>query len=452
MCQTKVKSSTSDSATVPSSPPLHPTGDASLPYNAWIKNFNLKKFTLEIDQLGERLQAEQGDADVTHLKKIVMWSNMFAFTGILTMGLNAGPLVRLVAIVSLSTWTFSRWTMIAHHTCHGGYDKIHPEKDRWNRFKFAVGSFWNRLNDWFDWMMPEAWNIEHNNRHHYCLSELDDPDLVENNLEDIRKMDVSLPVKYLIVAINVVTWKWAYYAPNTYKELKLAGMRRRGEPIPDHVNPTDALTIRVLLNGTSYFYSLKEFVTVVAGPYLLIHFFLMPSFLLLVEYYLGLPTGSMYKTAVSNLFLAELLTNAHAFVAIVTNHAGDDMYRFRDGCKAYSGSFYLRQVLASVDFDYGSDLIDFFHGWLNYQVEHHLYPQLSMLSYQKAAPLVRDICARHGVPYVKQNVFWRVHKTVEIMVGTTSMRWFPEKEERQYLEIDKEIEIEKREARKTKTQ
>ena len=354
-----------------------------------------------------------------------------------------------------------------------------------------MGSFWNRLNDWFDWMMPEAWNIEHNNRHHYCLSEMEDPDLVENNLEEIRKMDVSLPVKYLIVAINVVTWKWAYYAPNTYKELKLAGMRRRGEvriqetqlrlanspisnsghtlliapsicfplslppspqPIPDHVNPTDALTIRVLLAGTSYFYSLKEFVTVVAGPYLLIHFFIMPAFLLAVEYYLGLPVGSMYKTAVGNLFLAELLTNAHAFVAIVTNHAGDDMYRFRDGCKAYSGSFYLRQVLASVDFDYGSDVVDFLHGWLNYQVEHHLYPQLSMLSYQKCAPLVREICDRHGVPYVKQNVFWRVHKTVEIMVGTTSMRWFPEKEERHYLELDKEIEVEKRAAKKAKVQ
>ena len=53
-----------------------------------------------------------------------MWSNMCAFTGILTMGLNAGPLVKLLAIVSLSTWTFSRWTMIAHHTCHGGYDKV----------------------------------------------------------------------------------------------------------------------------------------------------------------------------------------------------------------------------------------------------------------------------------------------------------------------------------------
>lgn len=151
----------------------------------------------------------------------------------------------------------------------------------------------------------------------------------------------------------------------------------------------------------------------------------------------------MYMCAVKSLFLAELLTNVHAFVAIVTNHAGDDMYRFRNGCKPYSGSFFLRQVLASVDFAYGTDAVDFFHGWLNYQVEHHLWPNLSMLSYQRSAPLVRAICEKHGVPYVKQNVFYRVHKTVEIMVGTKSMRWLPVKYEEEYLKIDREMEREK---------
>ncbi|GMI37800.1 hypothetical protein TeGR_g5834, partial [Tetraparma gracilis] len=104
----------------------------------------------------------------------------------------------------------------------------------------------------------------------------------------------------------------------------------------------------------------------------------------------------------------------------------------------YSGSFYLRQVLASVDFDYGNDVVDFLHGWLNYQVEHHLWPSLSMLSYQKAGPLVKAACEKHGVPYVKENVFWRVHKTTEIMVGTKSMRWFPEEFEAEFLRIDEE--------------
>lgn len=148
----------------------------------------------------------------------------------------------------------------------------------------------------------------------------------------------------------------------------------------------------------------------------------------------------MYVTAVKNLFLAEVLTNIHGFVAVVTNHAGDDMYRFRDGCRPFSGSFFLRQVIASVDFAYGSDLVDFSQGFLNYQIEHHLWPNLSMRSYQKAAPIVRSICEKHGIPYVKENIFIRLKKTVDIMVGNTSMRWFPEEYEKKFLEIDSTIE------------
>jgi fatty acid desaturase len=144
----------------------------------------------------------------------------------------------------------------------------------------------------------------------------------------------------------------------------------------------------------------------------------------------------MYWNAVKNLVFAELLTNVHGFIAVVTNHAGDDMYRFRDGCRPFSGSFYLRQVLASVDFCMGTDIVDFLHGYLNYQIEHHLWPNLSMLSYQKSAPLVREICRKHNVPYIKENVFWRLKKTIDIMCGSTSMKWFPEKYERLYLEQD----------------
>lgn len=78
----------------------------------------------------------------------------------------------------------------------------------------------------FDWMMPEAWNVEHNNRHHYNLSEIEDPDLVENNLADLREMKMPLVLKYFYVLGAAATWKWFYYSPNTYKELKLAKWRK----------------------------------------------------------------------------------------------------------------------------------------------------------------------------------------------------------------------------------
>merc|ERR1712071_679661 len=209
------------------------------------------------------------------------------------------------------------------------------------------------------------------------------------------------------------------------------------------MGPAAAVTFKTFFSRTGPgFYSAWEFLSVAFGPYLVAHFFILPLPLLFAGQFLG--RDDMYSIAVKNLFLAEILTNIHGFVAVVTNHAGDDMYRFKEGCRPFSGSFYVRQVLASVDFAYGTDLVDFLHGWLNYQIEHHLWPNLSMLSYQKSAPLVRDICEKHGVPYIKENVFVRLKKTVDIMTGKTSMRWFPEKYERKFLELDADVELKKK--------
>ena len=142
------------------------------------------------------------------------------------------------------------------------------------------------------------------------------------------------------------------------------------------------------------------------------------------------------------------------------------MYTFDDAVKPNTGSFYVRQIVGSVNYPTGTDPIDFSHGWLNYQVsttntvlraifvslfrlywilmrfvisfpfllvcgtfqiEHHVWPDLSMLQYQKGAPKLKAICEKHGVPYIQENVFTRLRKTVDIMVGKATMRVFPTK-------------------------
>ena len=42
-----------------------------------------------------------------------------------------------------------------------------------------------------------------------------------------------------------------------------------------------------------------------------------------------------------------------------------------------------------------------FHGGLERQIEHHLFPQLPRHRLHEVAPRVRAICERHGVPYVE---------------------------------------------------
>jgi len=393
----------------------------------WIDQMDLKAFREDIKELGKRLSDEQGPEHVAHLHKIIMWSNMFTLAGLVGMAL---PFYYLLPAVCLSIGTTSRWTMIAHHTCHGGYDNC-EKTGRFNRFRFAVGSTWRRFLDWFDWMLPEAWNVEHNNLHHYHLSEDSDPDLVERNLQFLRTVQAPLVVKYMAAYFMMAIWKWWYYAPNTYKELCVKETRKRNPEVLKEKNydihAPMTLTYMIFNNSDlPTWVTLTGFMTRVFLPYFLYRFFILPLPLLAAGMKFNAQSpNAWYLNAVATLFLADIFANVHSFIIIATNHAGNDLYTFGVPCRPRSGTFYLRQVVSSANFSAGTDLVDFFHGWLNYQVEHHLWPDLSMLSYQRAMPQVKEICKRHRIPYIQENVFTRVRKTVDIMVGKDSMRPYP---------------------------
>ncbi|KAJ7344256.1 hypothetical protein JRQ81_000206 [Phrynocephalus forsythii] len=42
---------------------------------------------------------------------------------------------------------------------------------------------------------------------------------------------------------------------------------------------------------------------------------------------------------------------------------------------------------------------DWFSGHLNFQIEHHLFPTMPRHNYWKVAPLVKSLCAKHGIEY-----------------------------------------------------
>jgi hypothetical protein len=121
------------------------------PEDEWIGKLDLEGFRKDIRALGKRLEAQQGDDDVKHIKKICLVANTCAFAGLASMWLAPNPLT----VMALSLWTFSRWTTIAHHTCHGGYNNA--DKNRFFNSKgFALGSLQKRAAQWFDWMLPEV--------------------------------------------------------------------------------------------------------------------------------------------------------------------------------------------------------------------------------------------------------------------------------------------------------
>lgn len=351
-------------------------------------------FLADLDALGRAIRADLSDADLRHFRRIARIGRAATAAGWATSWL--GP--NLVSAALLAQGRTTRWTTVAHHVSHGGYARL-PGAAPAPR-TFARG--WRRLVDWLDVIDPDAWHHEHDVLHHTRLGETADPDLVEANLGWLRDAELPLPAKYAIVAALAAGWKWIYYAPNTLQELRAheTGQPRRSLRDPGTWDPRTEdgrhLWRRCLL------------------PYAIVNFGLVPA--------LFLPLGPLaVASSVSNSVLAEILTNLHTFAIITTNHAGDDLYAF-EGPPSDRRAFLVRQILGSTNYACGDDLTDLLHGWLNYQIEHHVWPDLTLLQYRKVQPRLEALCARHGVPYVRESVWRRVRQTVDVMVGARAMR------------------------------
>jgi fatty acid desaturase len=66
--------------------------------------------------------------------------------------------------------------------------------------------------------------------------------------------------------------------------------------------------------------------------------------------------------------------------------------------------FLRRQVLTSRNVT-GSRLVDWLLGGLNYQIEHHLFPNMPRPNLRRAQPLIRTFCEEHGLAYVEASMF-----------------------------------------------
>src|SRR5215204_2301620 len=66
--------------------------------------------------------------------------------------------------------------------------------------------------------------------------------------------------------------------------------------------------------------------------------------------------------------------------------------------------FLRRQVLTSRNVA-GSRPVDFLLGGLNYQIEHHLFPNMPRPNLRRAQPLIRAFCRQHELPYAEASLF-----------------------------------------------
>ena len=249
-------------------------------------------------------------------------------------------------------------------------------------------------------MVPEAWIYEHNVLHHSFTGESRDPDLVERNMAGFHAAGMPGIAAYGAFGLYALTWKFLYYAPSTLGTWMHRLEVGSGSEEPHELEaPWSELVLQCYL------------------PYAALTFGALPL--------MYLPLGPWaWLSALTNSVAAEAIANVHTFCVIAPNHVGDDIYRFDDR-PASRGEGYVRQVIGSVNYRTGTDLVDFTQMWLNYQIEHHVFPDLPMRQYRLVQPKLEALCEKHGVPYVQENVLRRVKKLMDVFVGKAKMMRSP---------------------------
>ena len=366
-----------------------------------ITNDQKEQLLKGLSALHKESLADLSIEDFKHLTRIERWGRVCSVLGYGTAWIIPNP----ISAFLISQGNLNRWANMAHPILHGGYDKIEGVPARYTSEGFAKGR--RRMLDWPDWFLVAGWHQEHNRLHHYRLGEDIDPSQLEKNMRWLRNSILPMWIRYTLVAFFACIWKPIYYSQSTLRELRtLEAKNQKNSHYKAITSKSPRCWSPFHSEGQNYW--LKCFL-----PYFIFRFILIPA--------LFIPFG---LSAVVSVFLttvmAEIFTNLHSFLVIIPNHTGDDIPLFDDQTTSKS-EFYYRQIAGSSNYRTGSNINDFLHGWLNYQIEHHLWPAMPISQYQKLQPKVKALCEKIGIEYRQESVFKRLKKAVDVMVGKTSM-------------------------------
>lgn len=75
------------------------------------------------------------------------------------------------------------------------------------------------------------------------------------------------------------------------------------------------------------------------------------------------------------------------------------------------GERMIHQLLTTCNYSENSRVFSWLIGGLNYQIEHHLFPDICHVHYRKIAPIVRETAAEYQLPYYSKVSFWEALKS-----------------------------------------
>jgi fatty acid desaturase len=128
-------------------------------------------------------------------------------------------------------------------------------------------------------------------------------------------------------------------------------------------------------------------------------------------------TGPAALSTLTANVTANIVRNLWSNAVIFCGHFPDGAEKFTvaEYESETHSEWYLRQMLGSANFN-GGKLMSFMAGNLNYQIEHHIFPDLPSNRYAEISVRVREVCERYGIPYTTGPFLLQYAQTLRTML------------------------------------
>ncbi len=250
-----------------------------------------------------------------------------------------------------------------HDANHGSFSKKRWVNQLFGNSMYLLGGF------------PPNWRYQHNTLHHgYTNIEGHDEDIAP---PEILRLSPHRPLKkihryqylYAWLLYSIMTISWIIFTDfrrlNRYRKegVKFAGKRKYSSLM------TDLIVSKLVYYGL---------------------FLVLPIFTIPVAWY-WTAAGFLLMHLTGGLVLATIFQTAHV---VPTSE-----YPLPDETGEMNNNWAAHQLHTTCNFATKNRILTWLVGGLNHQVEHHLFPNISHIHYQKIAAIVQEKAKEFGMPY-----------------------------------------------------
>ena len=331
------------------------------------------------EDIKQKYRDDLGEKDVRYIKKIRRNSRIFEVIGRGLIHILPGPFA-LIGVPFLFLHRNLEAIEIGHNVLHGQYDsfdeipQFHAKNFRW---KAPVDE--------------TAWRQEHNAVHHVHTNVYEkDPDLnhgflrVNSQVPHTRLHYFQVPI-YLFLFYPFMLYNFNAQNLGVVDKFraKYFPQGNKGYAVVDEALRVSKVEGKKRHNRAVWRVWAKEY-------------FFFPLLALLTGF------GAI-KVFLANL-LADVMNNYWIALTIQATHFTEPLQP--EDAINNKGKWYVSQLDSSVNFK-GNRWQSILWGHLNYQVEHHLFPDIPAHRYPDMAVDVQAVCKQYNLPY-KSNSSWTV--------------------------------------------